>query len=84
LEKNVEKISSLMNDSRLKGKSKELDRLASTPEGAAAQRYAQNNEAELRKALETNDEQGVKNILQNFLSTPEGSKLAAEFLDLFK
>jgi len=69
---------------KLKNKSAELDRLASSPEGKAAQQFADKNSENIRKAAESGDEKALKDLLSGFLNSPEGSKLANELFGIIK
>ena len=60
----------------------ELQKLAESPEGLAARRFAEKNEAALRSAAEKGDEKALKELLQAFLKTPEGAKLSSALSEM--
>ena len=61
-----------------------LERLAQSPEGLAAQRFAEKNEAALRAAASSGDENALKELLQGFMRTPEGSALSSALREMTK
>ena len=65
-------------------KSGELRRLAESPEGLAARRFAEKNEAALRAAANCGDEKALKELLMGFLKTPEGAKLSSSLEEMTK
>ncbi len=63
-------------------KSGELQRLAESPEGLAARRFAEKNENALRAAAESGDGKALRELLQDFLKTPEGARLSSALTEM--
>ena len=75
-------ISKFADSGKLKGKERELEKLANSSDGEKIKRMV--DEKALQKALDTGDTAALQNTVAQVLKTEEGARLMEQLQQLFK